>query len=540
MYTKGVSTSHTKIYKHKTTTMVRRRIFLVLPLLFTFLYTTTLASVINWNATAWFVEVPWMIILTFLNFNLFLISFAAIFSFWSSSDKVLGDDEIEGKKVALVYSLKNEDDLYEKLRLNAKNNTSVLSEIIIISNSDDSVCIAEEKEALRLINQIFDIPTTHYPAQPPKHVGIYSFFSERTDLEYIATCDADTIYPEGSIVALMKRAFHPENGDVAIWQSHSVATPGITRFGRVMGAGQQICAKLYAHGFYMAMGQSGYYGSGALIHRESFAEAGDEISKNKVVPVSDIKSHDVWEATILPKLGKQIRYVKEIETLEDFPQTYVEMIKRDQRWMKGTLQSFKSLWVLPHKNTLATFFFVLNPIFLYLIQPVYLLWMGLGVMRFFYSDLFNFELQVMSIAFILGLLFFQKFLAARSWKDIKTIFLEQTFSSIFYINTPVFTTINLLKLGIKEEWIPMAKKVKQNSLISILNKFLINEVVGYWGILFVFFNISLQALVFFPIFFLFMISGLISYYFQFVPNDNKDREQDNSGYSQDSPLAVSS
>jgi membrane glycosyltransferase len=497
--------------------MIRRRIFLVLPLLLALLYTTTLASVINWNNTNWLIELPWTVILTFLNYNLFLITFAALFSFWGLDDNMLSDEEVEGKKVALVYSLKNEEELYKKICQNAKNNKDVLSEIIIISNSDKTECIEEEKHALALIKEMYDISVTHYPAKPPKHVGIYAFFSERVDIEFIATCDADTIYPAGSIKALIKRAYHPENKDVAIWQSHSVATEGITRFGRIMGAGQQICAKLYAHGFYMAIGESGYYGSGALVHRESFAQAGQVISNNPGFEVEKIKSHDVWEATILPKLGKHVRYVKEVETLEDFPQTYVEMIKRDQRWMKGTLQSIRSLFVMPGKNTLATYFFVLNPIFLYLVQPVYLIWMGLGVMRFFYTDLLNFELQVASIAFILGLLFFQKFLAARSFQDIKIIFREQVFSTIFYINTPVFTTINLLKLGIKDEWVPMAKKVKQNGLVSILNKFLINQVVGYWGILFVFFNISLQALVFFPIFFLFLISGLVSYYFQFVP-----------------------
>jgi len=502
--------------------MIRRRLFIFVPIIATLVYTSVLTVIINWNNTNLLVEVPWLIILTILNFNLFLITFAACFSFWSIKDKKTSYAQIKGKSVALVYSVKNEEDLYSKISTNIRNNRDVLNEVVIISNSNKKSMVSDEKTTLSKIKREFGIRTTHFPATPPKHMGIYAFVRKRKDIKYMATCDADTIFPKGTIKELMLLAYHPENKDVAIWQTHSVASAGVTRFGRVMGAGQNICAKLYAHGFYIAIGESGYYGSGALVDREAFAYAANIISKSYAIKTKNIQSHDVWEATVLPKLGKHVKYIKDIQTYEDFPQTYVEMINRDRRWMKGTLQSIRSLLIKPTKNTIATYFYVLNPIMLYLVQPLYLVWMMLGVLRFFYTDTTNLTVQLASITFTLTLLFMQKFLAARSLKDVRIIFVEQFFSSIFYINTPVFTTINLLMLFVKEEWVPMAKKAKQNRFVTIINKFMVNQVLGYWGILFVYFNIDPRALVFFPIFFLFMISGVISYYFQFGWDNNED------------------
>lgn len=505
--------------------MLRRKLFLLLPFVGSISFSIVLITSINWQTTNIWFEVPWIAILTLLNCILFTITLGALFSFRSNVEQVLDLDDIQDKQAALLFSLKNESNLYDKIYFNIINNPDSIHEVIIISNSDKDRYLFEERQALARIQSEFGINTTHYPAQPPKHMGIYSLFSERDDLEYVAMCDADTLYSPGSIKALLRRAYHPANGKVAVWQSHSIANPGVTRFSRIMGEGQRICAKLYAHGFFMALGQSGYYGSGALVSRKLFAEAGRAITEHSPISANHIQSHDVWEATVLIKLGYDVRYVKNVETYEDFPQSYLEMIKRDKRWMKGSIQSYQSLQILPDRNTLVSYFFVFLPLVLYMVQPLYLFWIFLGVFRYFYTETTNYWLQVGMIAFTLGVVFLQKFLAARSFSDVLIIIREQIFSTIFYINTPVFTTLNILTLPIKDEWIPMTKQFKTNRFVTTINKLMVNEILGYWGLLFIWFNISPRAVVYFPIFFIFVISGIITYYFQFEADQKLEKHR---------------
>lgn len=495
--------------------MKRRYFFLLFPLFLSLLFTSLLIQIVDWDTSNILIEALWLVILTILNYSLFLVTLGGIFSFFSGHMPMVPRSYIQDKKVVLLYSVKNEDNLLEKIYQNINNNLESISELVIISNSTSDRYSAIEKSILWRIKQDFDIKVTHYPSRPPKHIGIYSFVQERSDVEFIATCDADTIYPKDTIKQLMMRAYHPSHSRIALWQSHSIATKGTTRFGRIMGEGQDLAAKLYGVGFATALGESGYYGSGALISRQAFSEVAQAITSSGVIPTEDIKSHDVWEATILMKLGYHTRYVSEVVTYEDFPQTYLEMISRDRRWMKGTLQSILSLKVLPHKNTLATYFFVLSPIYMYLIQPVYLVWVLIGIIRLFTTTTTSLDLQVILIITVMAILFLQKYLAVRSLKDILRITQEQVLSTLFYINTPLFTSRNLFHFFVKEEWIPTAKYAKQYPLITIINRFMVNQIIGFWGILFIYFSTSLSMLLLFPIFIMYLLSGIVTYFFQF-------------------------
>jgi len=350
---------------------------------------------------------------------------------------------------------------------------------------------------------------THQISRPPKHIGIYDFCNSRKGVKFIATCDADTFYPKGSIKKLLQKAFHPSNKNVSIFQSHLAAFPGKTFFSKFLSIGQNTTAQIYAQGFFNLLGNGGYYGSGALIKRGDFARVAKIIQSREIIKTKNIKSHDVWEATILSKIRKEVRYCMDVKTYESFPNNYMEMVVRDKRWMKGTIQSIKSLFVLSRKNTLTTYGVLLFPISMYIIQPIFVLFIILGILRIATTQNYS-EVLVNNIItiFILVIIFTQKFLAVRSLKDIKSIFLELFFSTLFYLNTPIITTINVLTV-----WIP--KQIIYSSISKYLSFFWINQILGLSGFLLFFITFNNSLLMLLPFFGILTLSGTLSYLFQF-------------------------
>ena len=71
------------------------------------------------------------------------------------------------------------------------------------------------------------------------------------------------------------------------------------------------------------------------------------------------------------RLQYYLKFVKKLDTawmlkhMKVIPNNYMEMVVRDKRWMKGTIQSIKSLFVLSRKNTLTTYGVLLFPISMY-------------------------------------------------------------------------------------------------------------------------------------------------------------------------------
>jgi len=494
---------------------LKKWVLLIIPACASFGITALVEPAVH-SLPGWeWLDIIWLVALTILNYNVFFVTIGGIFSLFPVSCHSYTLNTLpHTAQAALVISLKNETGLEDIIMPNVLANQDVLSEVIILSNSTDAERIAEEKRVLADITRV-GITATHIPSKPPKHVAMYDFIRSRTDIQWMATCDADTFYPAGSIKKLLLKAHHPLNHDVAIFQSHVTAHPGKTYFSNILSIGQNTTAQLYAYGFFNALGAGGYYGSGALINREYFQQAADAIENAQIIDVPAIRSHDVWEAVTLPKLSRHVHYCMDVETQEGFPNNYMEMVIRDRRWMKGTLQSIKALKVLPHQNTLGTLGILLFPIAMYVFQPVFVAFIVIGLVRVFTSDISQWTLHAVVTAVILGFIFGQKFLATRRTAHVVDIFIELVFSTLFYINTPLFTTLNVLTLWMPEEWIVMPKQPTFTSISRHIRFFWIHELCGLLGII-LFILVSDVALVFsLPIFVILFMSGISSYLFQF-------------------------
>jgi len=482
-----------------------------LAILLTYILNQSIFSHPGW---AWF-DGLWLGLLTVLNYNIFFITIGALCSFLpNKADKYEIEKNGLTKKAVLVFSLKNEEDLEQKIIPNVIANCDVLSEVVILSNSTLKERIEEEKLVLKEAEK-YGVLATHVPSRPPKQMGIYDFCKNRTDIEYLATCDADTFYPSGSIEKLLQKAQHPANKNVAIFQSHLTADEGKTYFSKLLSIGQNTTALLYARGFFNALGQGGYYGSGALVKREDFAKVGQIIEESKVIDVAKIKSHDVWEAVILPKIGKDVRYCMDVCTQEGFPNNYMEMIVRDRRWLKGTLQSVKALKIMPEKNTIASYVILLFPISMYIIQPFFVLFVLLGFGRIFVSSVTEVPVQTAITVMILAIIFLQKFFAARNFHQAGDIFIELVFSTLFYLNTPIFTTKNVATAWMPEEWIVMPKKVIRYPFLQYIQFFWLHEFLGILGFIGFFWSQQVSLVFSLPLFTILIMSGTLSYFFQF-------------------------
>ncbi len=421
------------------------------------------------------------------------------------------------KKAVLVYSVKNEYAIANKVLISVFNNQESLSEVVIISNSDEDTAIQLEKNILQKITSNYGVKSSFFAGRPPKHIALYSWCHSMPDIEYFVTSDADSYYPSNVVQKLLEKAEHYGNQEVAIFQSAIHTFKADTLFNRFLGIGQKLSGRLYAVGFTKIMGQSGYYGSGALIRMKDFLRAIDVIENNKFVPVANILSHDVWEAATLVNQGKNIQYLPEIVSFEEFPHTYIDMIKQSGRWLKGTFQSRKMLRIFGYKNHLAAIFLIVFPITMYLTQPIFLFWLILGFLRIFFSQTINTNVHLIVTGGIISLVFAQKFLAVRKLKEVFEVVIESLFSTIFYINTPIFNTWGFIQMWQKMSWVPMPKVFKAYTLTQCLKVFQFNMIFGVFILMFVYFYKFDEVLWAIPIFGSLSISGVAVYLAQYIP-----------------------
>jgi cellulose synthase/poly-beta-1,6-N-acetylglucosamine synthase-like glycosyltransferase len=153
--------------------------------------------------------------------------------------------------------------------------------------------------------------------------------------KYVAILDSDSVVPVNAMDTLLLAAQHPDNSDVAIFQSKIGPTPNPrTLFARVQGVGARPRARVFER-VHSRLGCLLSFGHNQLVRLSALAELGgfDETlsSEDTVLSLELVSKH--WRTELV-----------DTWTYDSDPETVAKYIRRSLRWARQTVELFSRPW----------------------------------------------------------------------------------------------------------------------------------------------------------------------------------------------------
>ncbi len=395
-------------------------------------------------------------------------------------------------RIAICFVVKNErGGLAEAMAASFAVNREDGVDLWLLSNSDDPESLQREQDILARLRGRFGVVHYFRTRQNPlgrKHVCVREWLQENQQYRYLVVCDADSTLPAGTVRHLAEIAEHPVHDRVAIFQSQIQIRDATTLFSQLLRSAQDIGQRIYIRVNQHMLGFGVFFGSGALIRCDHFRQ----------LEVPDrVLSHDIWDTVYLARAGHPTLHCEEVVTHELFPSNYLEASRRDRRWISGTLESGR-LAFLPG-IPLGMRFYVLYPIYGYLSQPVFLLWIALGLLStdpigidrlplqryaFLGASFLHIEVGTMFLA-TMGIIVLHRMSAARSPGDVLRLLGEVVFSTLLCLNNVVYVSLHVVRALFRSvPWVPMRKDAGANLTLGEALRFMWpSTLLGAAGIL---------------------------------------------------------
>lgn len=364
---------------------------------------------------------------------------------------------------ALVYPVRNEPiGLFERIDYTLGNNNLPGVKLCFLSDSDFEFLSYENGVVTRL-RQKYGVGKIYYwhrkkPVER-KQGNINGWLSHHYhEFRYFMVCDADSMVPRGVLAKLLRKAEHPTNRDVAIFQTRISIAHAKTIFSRWQEIGTRVAQRLYIDVNQRVFGRSLSFGHGNLIRSELML---------KINLPKGTLSHDIWDMVFLDAMGFRTVFCPDVVTFEESPAHFLIMRARDRRWIKGNLQTYPLLF--EKESSLGARFYVFYGLYMYLCQPVFLLWLTLSLMantgRWGHFLLFKPILlfgQAITMSHIsmgvLAVIFLHKFVICKTMRDLSETAYETALSSLISLNNIVYHTLDIISLIFKSiGWVPMNK-----------------------------------------------------------------------------------
>ncbi len=407
----------------------------------------------------------WLSGFSFLIFNVIYMFLASAFYLILKPEPLKESYVPYIPKTAIIYPLKNEEvGMLERISYTFGNNNLPGVDLWILSDSDKDFLETESKLISELRNK-FGEGRIFYRNRPKpterKQGNVLSWLAEHLYYKYFLVCDADSMAPQGTLLKLIKKAEHPENRDVSLFQTFIKITHAKTRFAKIQSIGARFSQELYFKTLQELFGRQISFGHLCLIRSKDFIRI--KIPKG-------IMSHDIWDTTYLDAMGKRIAFCHDVKTWDEAPANYLEARARDKRWAKGTLQS----WPLLFKSGVSpeTRLFVFYGIYVYISHLVLFLWLVLNAfladirathLLIFKSNNTLFLSPYMRQELLIGLIltmvaiYGHKFVLLKRFK-LKDILVELVFSTLISLNNVYYQTVDILSLPFEGlVWKPMKK-----------------------------------------------------------------------------------
>jgi len=441
--------------------------FLFLVFMLTGTITYILGGMVVFEQGNLFFPLLWLAGFFVLTFNVSLALVAALFYLFLGP-KLLPEKEIEKiPKTAVLIPVKDEDfGLYERIKYTIEHNNIENLDYWILSDSLKEEVIKYEDEIVTRLKDDFSdekIKYRHrdYPTER-KQGNIKDWVNNHGEkYKYMVVCDADNILPEGVVKKFVRKAEHPANNDIAIFQGGIRVVHAKTFFSKFIALATESSQKFNVTVYWRIFERSMSVGHANLIRVTPFS---------KINLKKGIMCHDIWETSYLDQKGYKTVFCEDIISFEEVPGNYLEARYRDSRWARGTMQA----WILPFLPglDLGTRFYMAHCFYAYVSHPVLLFWLIAGFFcasdfggqlltfqryAFIGYSMIDLELSTMLIGVLL-IIFLHKLVIARNFKDIRNLIIEILLSTLIALNNVFYVSLDLLFMKFKTlRWKPMNK-----------------------------------------------------------------------------------
>jgi len=504
----------------------KARWFLISILLFTSLSSLWIYGTIDFPASNIFLSIFWMSGFVILTFNVGYMLVSAMVAFFMKEEPLKEEHLRSIPNTAILYVVRNEDEevLMSRMYHSFRDNFTDNLDLWLLSNSDSGEYLDREKRIISRLREYFGpervgyFQTKRNPLRR-KHICIQEWLRVHPTYKYFLVCDADSRLSAGSVLKLIRKAEHPDHRDIVIFQSQINIQGESTYFMKFLGSGQDICQRIYARANQKVFGRGVSYGSGCLIRSKEFQE----------IDVPDwVLSHDIWDTIFLEEKKYRVVFCSDVITFGGFPGNYLEYLKRSRRWIKGTMESIEI--VLRKKIPLSTRFMALYPIYMYVSQPIFFLWILTGF--FLDSELAGpllvgqkyallgasyVDLEMGSHLFVtLFIVIGHRFIKCQSLKEVGAVFIQLVTSLLICLNSIVFDSLAVLEWLVKRQkgmpWVPMKKREGAGiGLSEVVRKLWPTTLLGIAGLVLGFIYSPAWALVASPFLCSFLLGIPIAY-----------------------------
>lgn len=435
----------------------------------------------------------WLVLFGILFFNVAYLFVISVLSLLFKNNP-LPETEIEQHpKTALCYFIRNEDVelLYHRMLLSLRGNLIPNLDLWILSDSD-GCCESSELELVKHLSAQFGERIYYRRRVIPverKQGNIDEFVHSHPEYDFLYICDADSLVSRGAVERLLRKALHPNNSDIAIFQTFIKTTNAHTYYSRFEGIASETSQKLYFNTFQAIFGQTISFGHHLLVRRNLLA---------KIKLPKGLLSHDNWDTAILDQMGYRVAFVSDVVTYDEAPANYLETRKRDSRWSQGTLQGWPLVFMRELRPGVR--FLSFYAIYCYLSQPIFLFWVLLGLISQSYltGELLSFRMNTVLFGYYanedlyflfwmsLGVIFLHKLVTIRSWKDLQNYFYELAASTLIYSGNFFYSTLDMLSIPFKKLiWRPMKKNPFEQACFSEAFRMLLpGTTIGICGFLY--------------------------------------------------------
>lgn len=414
----------------------------------------------------------WLLCFAMLVFDVIHNALCAAFHLFTKQERLLSVQLDTLPSCAIVYPIRNEAvGLYERMAYTLRNNNFEAARLCFLSDSSPEFFRYESDVVRRLRDEFGKEKIYYWHRHDPddaKPGNIKEWFrNHHHEFEYFFVCDADSLIPAGVIERLLRKAEHADNRDVAIFQTRIKVAHAKTLFSMHQSYGVFLSQRLYAEAKQRIFGSALSYGHNNLIRTSAF----------RMIDVPyGVLSHDIWDMALLSQKGMRTCFCPDVYTYEEVPSNYVEMRRRDRRWIKG---NFQSLRLLRYKGLSAgAYYYIAYGTFVYIAQPIFLFWIffsllgnstlfgqyltfkplmvDIGSMPF-YFETYHFALIILACVYL------HKFVVCRSVQDCWLVIKETVLSTLITLNNIVFHSIDIFMIMFQRiAWIPMSKDPLQS------------------------------------------------------------------------------
>lgn len=440
---------------------------------------------------------PWVWLggFAFLFFNVAYLFVISVFSLFLEKEDLLETYVQEFPRTALCYFLRNEDTelLYQRMEWSFQGNRLPNLDFWILSDSDAGFEV-EELGLRDRLRQKYGNRVHYRRREVPyerKQGNLQDFVHSYPEYAYLYICDADSNVPKGTVLKLLKKALHPANQDIAIFQTFIRTANARTYYAHFEGIASETSQTLYFRTLQALFGETISFGHQCLAKREILQRI--ELPKG-------LLSHDNWDSARISQMGSRVAFVSDVSTFDEAPANYLEARRREARWAQGTLQGWPLLFLKGLSPGVR--FLSFYGIYCYLAQPVFLLWVlaGLFSQSYLAGELLSFRTDWLLfdhfvnqtvyfvLAFSLFVIFLHKLVIVRTKEDLRKFFYELFLSTLVYSGNFFYSTLDLVSLPLRKLiWQPMKKDpFERLGLFETLKTLLPGTAVGLLGLWYLF------------------------------------------------------